>query len=72
MSTVIAKIDLDQVRLFDETTCAIDFFNEIDFWAKMEFQSRHQISRLRHNKKSLSPNSTLKSLHSLYYSLRDD
>ncbi len=70
MSSVIAFIDLDQVSQFDENERTIDFFNEIDIWAKMEFQSRSQISRLRH-KKSLSPNRQFKSLHSLHYSFRE-
>ena len=71
MSTVIAIIDLDKVSQFDETITSFDFFNEIDIWAKMEFQSRHQISRLRH-KKNLSPNRTTLGLHSLHYSFRDE
>ncbi len=71
MSTVIAIIDLDQVSQFDETNPGVDFFNEIDIWAKMEFQSRHQISRLR-QKKSLSNNRTTQGLHSLHYSFRED
>lgn len=72
MSTVIATIDLDQVSQYDETTSAVDFFNEIDIWAKMEFQSRHQITRLRNKKKSVSRNHSPHSLNSLYYSFRDD
>jgi hypothetical protein len=71
MSTVIAKIDLDQVGQYDETNPGVDFFNEIDIWAQMEFQSRHQITRLK-NKKSLSSNRTLQGLSPRYYSFRDE
>ncbi len=71
MSPVIAIIDLDQVSQYDETNQSLDFFNEIDIWARMEFQSRHQISRLRH-KKSLNHNRTAQGLHSLHYSFRED
>ncbi len=65
----VAKVDVSKVRLIDETKLGIDFFNEIDIWTKMEFNSREQISKLRHNK---SP-STLAytSTHSLYYSVRE-
>lgn len=39
---VIAKVDLSKVTLVDESKLGIDFFNEIDVWAKMEFRSRDQ------------------------------
>ena len=71
MSNVIAFIDLDQVSQFDENDRSIDYFNEIDIWARMEFQSRHQISRLRH-KKSPKTNRTTHGLHSIQYSFRDE
>ncbi len=71
MSTVIAIVDLDQVSQFDETAPKIDFFNEIDIWARMEFQTRSQINRLRH-KKSLRFNRTTQGLHSLQYSFREE
>lgn len=70
MSSVIAFIDLDQVSLYDEADTAVDFFNEIDIWAKIEFQSREQISRLR-NKKSLTRRPA-RSPHSTPYSVRDE
>ena len=70
MSLIIAFVDLDQVSQYDESDTGIDYVNEIDVWARMEFQSRHQISRLR-NKKSLK-NNTSQSLHTIQYSFRDD
>lgn len=39
---VIAKVDLSKVSMIDESKLGIDFFNEIDVWAKMEFRSRDQ------------------------------
>ncbi|MES2528681.1 MAG: hypothetical protein V4598_16475 [Bdellovibrionota bacterium] len=68
---LIAFIDLDQVSQFDEANTGVDFFNEIDIWARMEAQSRHQITRLKH-KKSLKNNRSSKSLDPLYYSFRNE
>ncbi len=68
---VLAFIDLDQVSQYDDdASTSIDFVNEIDIWAKMEFQSREQINRLKH-KKSLR-NKSSQSPHSLQYSFRKD
>lgn len=71
MSNVIAFVDLDQVSQFDDTNHQVDFYNEIDIWARMEFQSRQQINRLRH-KKSLRFNRTSQGLESLCYSFRKE
>lgn len=38
----VAKVDAAKVRVMDEDKLGIDFFNEIDVWAKMEFRSREQ------------------------------
>lgn len=40
--SVIAKVDLGKVRVIEEDKIGIDFFNEIDVWAKMHFRSREQ------------------------------
>lgn len=40
--SVLAKVDLQKVRLMDESKLGIDFYNEIDVWAQMEFRSRDQ------------------------------
>lgn len=40
--SVLAKVDLQKVRLIDESKLGIDFYNEIDVWAQMEFRSRDQ------------------------------
>jgi len=43
---VHAKVDLQKVRLIDEKKLGIDFYNEIDIWAKMAFRSReHSLGR---------------------------
>lgn len=40
--SVIAKVDLGKVRIQEAHELGLDFFNEIDVWAKMEFRSRDQ------------------------------
>ncbi len=65
----VAKVDVSKVRLIDEKKLGIDFFNEIDIWTKMEFNSREQISKLRNNKPASTQ--THKTLHSLHYSVRE-
>ncbi len=67
---VIATVDVSKVRLVKDSKLGIDFFNEIDIWAKMEFRSREQISKLRQNK-TLDGRSCSKSLGSLHYSVRE-
>ncbi len=43
---VVARVDVSKVRLIDEKKLGIDFFNEIDVWAKMESRSRaHSLGR---------------------------
>ncbi len=65
----VAKVDVSKVRLIDEKKLGIDFFNEIDIWTKMEFNSREQISKLRNKKPASTQAST--NLHSLHYSVRE-
>ncbi|MES2528680.1 MAG: hypothetical protein V4598_16470 [Bdellovibrionota bacterium] len=67
---MIAKVDLEKVSFLKENRVGIDFFNEIDVWAKMEFRFRGQISQLRQNK-TLSTNSTVLGTHPLPYSVRE-
>ncbi len=67
---VIAKVDVSKVRLVKDSKLGIDFFNEIDIWAKMEFRSREQISKLRQNK-TLDGRDCSKNLGSLHYSVRE-
>ncbi len=51
---VLAKVDLQKVRLIDENKLGIDFFNEIDAWAKMAFRSREHSQGRRGSHQSLS------------------
>ena len=67
---MVAKVDLAKVSFMKENRVAIDFFNEIDIWAKMEFRSREQISKLRQNK-TLDGRDCSKNLGSLHYSVRE-
>lgn len=39
---VVAKVDVSKASVLDENKLGIDFFNEIDVWAKMQFRSRDQ------------------------------
>lgn len=66
---MIAKVDLEKVSFLKENRVGIDFFNEIDVWAKMEFRFRGQISQLRQNK-PLTPGS-VQGLQPLHYSVRE-
>ena len=65
----VAKVDVSKVRLIDEKKLGIDFFNEIDIWTKMEFNSREQISKLRNKQSPVTQAYT--STHSLHYSVRE-
>ncbi len=59
---VVAKVDLSKVRVIEEHKAGIDFFNEIDVWAKMAFRSREHSQGRRGSKQSL---------YSRPYSLRE-
>jgi hypothetical protein len=52
---VIARVDLSKVSLIDESKLGIDFFNEIDVWAKMAFRSREQSLGRKGSEQVLSP-----------------
>ena len=67
---MVAKVDLEKVSFLKENRVGIDFFNEIDVWAKMEFRFRGQISQLRQNK-PLSVNASVQGTHPLHYSVRE-
>lgn len=67
---MVAKVDLGKVSFLKENRVGIDFFNEIDVWAKMEFRFRGQISQLRQNK-PLSGQNSVQRLQPLHYSVRE-
>ena len=45
---LVAEVDVRKVKYAKPQSLGLDFFNEIDVWAKMEFKSRKQIDRMRH------------------------
>ncbi len=61
-SKVVAEVDLSRVSVMEVDKVEIDFFNEIDVWAKMEFRSRDQ---------SLGRKGSKHQLNSSHYSFRD-
>lgn len=60
-SPIIAAVDLNKVSVTETDRHGIDFFNEIDVWAKMQFRSRDQ---------SLGRRGSKQSLDSRHYSVR--
>jgi hypothetical protein len=69
-SPFVAVIDVKKVKYFKGIKLGIDFSNEIDIWAKMEFRSRHQVKQLRQYG-SINGHDVLNNLHSVIYSIRE-
>jgi hypothetical protein len=67
---IVAKVDLRKVKYKKPDSLGIDFANEIDIWAKMEFRARSQVKKLSRNE-SLDGHDVLQDLNSLYYSIRE-
>lgn len=66
----LAKVDVKKVSLHKKKSLGIDFKNEIDVWAKMEFRARKQVNRLKRND-SLDGHEILQDLNSLIYAVRE-
>jgi len=66
---LIAKVDVNRVSLTKKKSLGIDFSNEIDVWAKMQFRAREQVKRLQNNK-TLEGHEILQDLNSLIYAVR--
>jgi hypothetical protein len=66
---VLAKVDVDRVSLLKKKSLGIDFTNEIDIWAKMEFRAREQVKRLKSNG-ILDGHDVLQDLNTLIYAVR--
>ena len=66
----LAKVDVKRVSLTKKKSLGIDFTNEIDVWAKMEFRARKQVNRLKLNS-SLDGHEILQDLNSLVYAIRE-
>lgn len=68
--SIVAKVDLHKVKYAKPSSLGIDFTNEIDFWSKMEFRYRKQISYISKNR-TLEGHDILKDLNSLVYAIRE-
>jgi len=66
----VAKVDTRKVKYSKPKELGLDFTNEIDIWAKMEFRYREQIKSLAHNP-TLEGHEILKDLNSLIYAMRE-
>jgi len=69
-ASIVAKVDVRKVKYTKPEKLGIDFANEIDIWAKMEFKSREQVKRLRHNG-TLDGHNVLQDLNSIVYAIRE-
>lgn len=67
---LLAKVDVKRVSLTKKQSLGIDFTNEIDVWAKMEFRARQQVKVLK-EKGSLDGHQVLQDLNSLIYAVRE-
>jgi hypothetical protein len=67
---VIAEVDLRNVKYVKPASLGMDFTNEIDIWAKMEFRYREQIKNLSQNR-TLDGHGVLKDLNTLVYAIRE-
>lgn len=65
-----AVVDVKKVKYSKSIKLGIDFTNEIDVWAKMEFRSRKQIKHLKQFG-TLNGHEILKDLNSLVYAIRE-
>jgi hypothetical protein len=65
-----AEIDVDRVRFSKGNDLGVEFTNEIDAWARMEFKFMHQIRQLRHYGVTITKNHTLDD-GSFYYGFRE-
>ncbi len=66
----LAIVDVDNVKYSKGKDLGIGFSNEIDAWARMEFNYRQQIRRMR-DRGILAPRTLLTDSESLIYALMD-
>ncbi len=66
----IARVDSQKVRYSKGIKLGIDFSNEIDVWARMEFRSRQQVKDLRRTN-SRPRHEMIKDITSLHYCVRE-
>jgi hypothetical protein len=67
---IIAHVDVRKVRLIKPESLGIDFTNEIDIWAKMQFRYRIQIKHEGKGQK-IAGTDILNGPHSLIYGVRE-
>lgn len=65
-----AVVEVAKVKFSKGKDLGIDFSNEIDAWAKMEFKYRHQINHLKKYGKA-NEQEVRKDLKSLVYAIRE-
>lgn len=59
--SVVAEVDLDRVQYKKPRYFGIDYTNEIDIWAQMEFKFRNRVKAPR----------MMTDLNSVYYAIRE-
>lgn len=76
-SLCVAEVEVQKVKFSKGPDTGIDFSNEIDAWAKMEFKFRQQIKNLRDQRildRRFVPKTVLRSerrdLHPTVYAIR--
>lgn len=67
---LVARVDSRKVKYSKPSRLGIDFANQIDVWAKMEFKSRKQVKRLKQNN-SLDGHDILQDINSIVYAIRE-
>jgi hypothetical protein len=66
-----AEVEVLKVKFSKSADLGIDFSNEIDAWAKMEFKFRKQIKQLKHSGVSYHAVSERDELKTLRYAFRE-
>ena len=67
---IIARVDVQKARYSKGIKLGIDFSNQIDVWARMEFRSRQQVKELR-RPNTRPKHEILKDLTTLHYCVRE-
>lgn len=70
LSLSAAFVEVKKVKYSKGKDLGIDYANEIDAWAKMEFKARRQIKQLKQYG-TLNGHEVLKDLNSLIYAVRE-
>ncbi|MBL7663821.1 MAG: hypothetical protein JNM93_01715 [Bacteriovoracaceae bacterium] len=68
---IVAKIDAKKVKYIKPKELVIDFANEIDIWAKMQFKSRKQVQQLQKNSNFEENEEGVQNANKIVYAIRD-